>query len=104
MSKYFDLFSDLTRHEHRYDCVRLAIEQHLPSATGFLIVGELDEQNHLQQWQEKVNLLVLHFSNLINLFIARSNRFSTHLIIQYSSDKSTSKFPYYSSKKKNSFL
>jgi hypothetical protein len=45
-----------------------------------IIAGELAEQKFLQQWQEKVNLMILVFFNLLNFQIARWNRFNLHRI------------------------
>ncbi len=75
-----DEFLDLEQHEHRYYCIRQAIEQWQSQVNAFLIVGELDEQNYLIQWQDKVNLIRLNFPNSINILKARSNRFSIHFI------------------------
>ncbi len=50
---------DLTKHEHRYDSIRHTIEQRRSQANGFLIAGELNEQNFLKQWQEKVNRIII---------------------------------------------
>jgi hypothetical protein len=49
----------LTKHEHRYDSIRHTIEQRRSQANGFLIAGELNEQNFLKQWQEKVNRIII---------------------------------------------
>ncbi len=52
------VFIDLKQHEYRYDCIQRAIERRRSQANGFLIVGELNEQTFLKQWQEKVNLII----------------------------------------------
>ncbi len=89
---------DLKQHEYRYECIQNAIEQRRSRANGFLIVGELDEQKFLHQWQRKVNRMIFHFPNLINFLIAWSNRFDLYLNLQYTSKNYKSKFSYNSSR------
>jgi hypothetical protein len=66
-------FIDLKQHEYRYDCIQRAIERRRSQANGFLIVGELNEQTFLKQWQEKVNLIIF-------FVFLKSNKFSCSLV------------------------
>ncbi len=53
----------------RYDSIQHTIARHRSQANGFLIAGELDEQNSLKQWQEKVDRITLDFLNLSKCFL-----------------------------------
>ncbi|UJR13440.1 hypothetical protein I4U23_000454 [Adineta vaga] len=51
--------TDLQQHDYRYDCIQRSIERRRKQAKGFLIIGELEEQNYLKQWQEKLDRIDL---------------------------------------------
>ncbi|CAF0969921.1 unnamed protein product [Adineta steineri] len=61
--------------KYRYDTIQHEIEQYYSQSNGFLITGDIDEQNFLRQWQDKLGRINLFFiiSSNINHKISNQN-------------------------------
>jgi hypothetical protein len=43
--------------ERRFDCVQRVFDRYQSQARGFLLAGDLNEQNFIEEWKNKVSFI-----------------------------------------------
>ncbi|CAF1202374.1 unnamed protein product [Adineta ricciae] len=66
----YDSPLDLSKQEHRYQCIQNAIEQYRSTSHGFIIAGHLDEKHFYRKWLEKlgrIDAMIILSSDRLNV-------------------------------------